>query len=57
MIGFVKGSGQTQSNEVLWRLCAVTLLIGPALALAAMALIRLYPVDKNFIEKMRAAEA
>lgn len=53
-VGFA--AGQSQTPEVLSRLTAVTLTVGPCLAVLAMFLVRLYPVDKQFIETLRAEQ-
>ncbi len=54
VIGFKEGREIAQSSEVLWRLCAVTLLAGPVISLAALWLIKKYPVNLQFIENLRA---
>jgi len=51
VIGFV--AGQPQNAYVIWWLSAITLLSGPLIALVALALIYKYPVDRDFIEKIR----
>jgi len=53
-IGYVSGSHATQSREVIWRLCALTLVVGPVASLAALMLIKRYPVTKQFLGKFRA---
>lgn len=52
-IGFVSGGNAVQSDQAVWRLCAVTLLVGPLISLAALILIRNYPIDSEFIQSMR----
>jgi GPH family glycoside/pentoside/hexuronide:cation symporter len=54
MIGFATGKGHTQTADVVWRLCAVTLLAGPLISLIALVLIKKYPVNSEFIENIRA---
>lgn len=57
-VGYVTGpEAITQSQEVIWRLCALTLVVGPLTSLMASALIIKYPVSKAFIEKIREAAA
>ena len=53
LIGFKEGIGQVQTPQAVWRLCAVTLLAGPAISLTALALIRKYPVNEPFLENLR----
>ena len=55
LIGFEPGKEVAQSADTLWRLCAVTLLAGPAISLISLALIRFYPVNNELLEKLRAS--
>jgi glycoside/pentoside/hexuronide:cation symporter, GPH family len=57
LIGFVEGKQQPQSHEVIWRLGAVMLLVGPIISLASLLVIRKYPVNKAFVEDLRKAKA
>jgi GPH family glycoside/pentoside/hexuronide:cation symporter len=52
-IGFEPGKEVVQAPETLWRLCAVTLLAGPAISLISLGLIRLYPVNNEMLDTMR----
>jgi Na+/melibiose symporter-like transporter len=52
-IGFEPGKEIIQAPETLWRLCAVTLLAGPAVSLISLGLIRLYPVNNELLDTMR----
>jgi GPH family glycoside/pentoside/hexuronide:cation symporter len=52
-VGYVEGPDAVQTPEVIWRLCALTVVIGPLISLMAGGLIMMYPVNKAFIEKMR----
>ncbi len=54
LIGFEPGKEIVQSPETLWRLCAVTLLAGPCVSLISLALIRLYPVNKDVLQRLRS---
>lgn len=56
-IGFESGAEVVQVPEVIWRICALTLVAGPAASLAAMALILKYPVNKALIEILREKSA
>jgi GPH family glycoside/pentoside/hexuronide:cation symporter len=53
LIGFEPGREIVQSAETVWRLCAVTLLVGPAISLLSLGLIRLYPVNNALLENVR----
>jgi GPH family glycoside/pentoside/hexuronide:cation symporter len=52
-IGFIPGTEVVQSAPTLWRLCAWTLLAGPAIALLSLALIRRYPVTSTMLTAIR----
>lgn len=52
-IGFVSGEDVTQSEQVIWKLCAVTLLAGPVISLTALLLISKYPVTQALIDNIR----
>jgi glycoside/pentoside/hexuronide:cation symporter, GPH family len=54
LIGFEPGREIAQSSGTVWRLCAVTLLAGPAISLLSLGLIRLYPVTGRLLEDLRA---
>ena len=54
-VGFVSGAEVVQTPEVIWRTCALTLVVGPVASLAAMILILRYPVTKGFLEALRGA--
>ena len=54
LIGFEAGRGLVQEPSTLWKLCGVTLLVGPLISLLSLALIRLYPVNKNLLMQIRA---
>jgi GPH family glycoside/pentoside/hexuronide:cation symporter len=51
LVGFIAGESQTE--QVAWRLGAATLLAGPIISLIALGLIRKYPVTKALIESIR----
>ncbi len=53
LIGFEPGKEIVQAPETLWRLCAVTLLAGPAVSLISLGLIRLYPVNNELLNTLR----
>jgi len=52
--GFQSGADAVQTPESIWRVCALTFLVGPLASLAALVLISRYPVNKQFIEEMRS---
>jgi GPH family glycoside/pentoside/hexuronide:cation symporter len=52
--GFVAGAEGGQSQDVLDRLTMATFLFGPLISLTALVLIKLYPVNKQLLEKIRA---
>jgi Na+/melibiose symporter-like transporter len=53
LIGFEPGREIVQSAETVWKLCAVTLLAGPAISLLSLGLIRFYPVNNTLLENLR----
>ncbi len=57
LIGFEPGKEIVQSPETLWRLCAVTLLVGPLISLISLGLIRLYPVNNELLAAMRSGQS
>ena len=52
-IGFQAGVPVEQGSTAAWRLCAVTLLVGPMISLIALGIIAGYPINKSFIEQIR----
>jgi Na+/melibiose symporter-like transporter len=54
LIGFEPGKEVVQRPEVLWRLCAATLLAGPVISLISLASIRRYRVDNGLLIRMRS---
>ena len=52
-IGFEPGREIVQAPETVWRLCALTLLAGPAISLISLGLIRLYPVNNALLDTLR----
>ncbi len=53
MAGFA-AEKEFQTDQAIWRLCAVTLIAGPIISLTALFLIKKYPVTKEFLEKKRS---
>ncbi len=51
--GFQSGADAVQTPESVWKVCALTFVVGPLASLAALTLISKYPVTKSFIEKLR----
>ena len=51
--GFVSGADAVQTPESVWKVCALTFIVGPIASLSALILISKYPVTKAFIEKLR----
>ena len=52
-IGFIPGTEVLQSAPTLWKLCAWTLLVGPAIALVSVGMIRGYPVTGAMLTDIR----
>ncbi len=55
--GFQSGAEAVQTPESVWRVCALTFLAGPLASLAALVLISRYPINRQFIEKLRSESA
>jgi GPH family glycoside/pentoside/hexuronide:cation symporter len=53
MIGFA-GTGEIAPSDVAWRLCAVTLLVGPFISMLASILIMKYPVTISLLNEFRS---
>ena len=53
-IGFEAGKEVVQSPGTLWRLCAVTLLAGPAVSLISLGAIRRYTVTNDLLVRLRS---
>lgn len=51
--GFESGPDAIQTPESVWRVCALTFVVGPLTSLAALVLITKYPVTKKYLEEMR----
>jgi GPH family glycoside/pentoside/hexuronide:cation symporter len=51
--GFQVGYGAAQTLESIWRVGALTFVVGPLVSLAALLLLVKYPVNKAFIESCR----
>lgn len=51
--GFQSGADAVQTPEYLWRICALTFVVGPVASLLALSLISRYPVNEQFIEDLR----
>jgi GPH family glycoside/pentoside/hexuronide:cation symporter len=56
LVGFEAGLGVVQRPEVVWKLCGVTLLVGPLVSLISLGLIRLYPVNKEILHRLRSEQ-
>lgn len=52
--GFEQGVGVVQSEQAVWNLCFVTVVIGPLISLTALALVKFYPVTREVLEKYRS---
>lgn len=52
--GFQSGADAVQSTESVWRVCALTFVVGPLTSLAALGLILKYPITKSYMEKIKA---
>lgn len=53
-IGFVDGVNVVQTPEVVMRLFVFTFVVGPLISLIALTIIKLYPVNKGLLQKIRA---
>ena len=53
-IGYVDGIDVVQSPEVVMRLLLFAFMVGPLLALFALAIIKLYPVSEGLLKEMRS---
>jgi GPH family glycoside/pentoside/hexuronide:cation symporter len=51
--GFKSGADVIQTSESVWRVCALTFVVGPLTSLMALSLISRYPVNEKFIEQLR----
>lgn len=51
--GFQSGADAIQTPESIWRVCALTFIVGPLTSLSALWLISRYPVNKQFLENLR----
>jgi glycoside/pentoside/hexuronide:cation symporter, GPH family len=56
LVGFEPGAGVVQHPEVVWKLCGVTLLVGPLISLISLRLIGLYPVNKELLLRLRSGQ-
>ena len=52
--GFRSGADAIQTPESIWRVCALTFVVGPLASLLALSLISRYPVNQKFIEDLRS---
>ncbi|MEN8254653.1 MAG: MFS transporter [Verrucomicrobiota bacterium] len=52
--GYMKGAYITQTPETVLKLFIATYIIGPIISITALFLIWLYPINKEYIEKLRA---
>ena len=50
---FQSGADAVQTPESVWRVCALTFVVGPIASLLALSLISRYPVNQQFIEDLR----
>jgi len=51
---YLKPSGVTQTHATTMKLFVATYILGPAISMLALILIWLYPVNKKYLEKVRA---
>jgi GPH family glycoside/pentoside/hexuronide:cation symporter len=51
--GFESGADSVQTQESVWRVGALTFIVGPITSLTALALISKYPVTEQLIEDLR----
>ena len=52
--GFQSGADAVQTPESVWRVCALTFVVGPISSLLALSLISRYPINEQFIEDLRS---
>jgi GPH family glycoside/pentoside/hexuronide:cation symporter len=57
LIGFQEGDDAVQTDAVIWRICAMALIVGPVISLTALSLINFYPVTKEYLYKLRTEKA
>jgi Na+/melibiose symporter-like transporter len=53
--GFQSGADAVQTVESVWRVCALTFVVGPLTSLMALLFITRYPVNQRFLEELRLA--
>jgi len=53
LVGFATGKDMVQSPVVIWRLCAIVLIVGPLISITALPLIAKYRVSKGLLEQLR----
>jgi len=53
-IGFRVGPDMIQSHDTVIKLFLATFVLGPLISIAALALIKMYPVSKSYLDKLRA---
>jgi GPH family glycoside/pentoside/hexuronide:cation symporter len=56
-IGFEAGKEVVQGPDTVWRLCAVTLLVGPMISLVSLGVIRRYAVTNELLCRLRSEQA
>lgn len=54
LVGFQEGADVIQSHDTVMKLFLATFILGPGISVLALALIKMYPVDKGVLEKLRA---
>lgn len=54
VVAYMKGANVTQTHATVMKLFVATYVIGPIISITALILIRLYPVTREYLERMRA---
>ncbi len=57
VIGYTAISEQKLSDEIVWRICFVGLIVAPIISLCSLILMKFYPVNKQFLEQLRGSAA
>jgi glycoside/pentoside/hexuronide:cation symporter, GPH family len=53
LIGYSALGQEKLSDEIVWRICFVGLIVAPVISLCSLILIKFYPVNKLFLENLR----
>ena len=56
LIGYTTIGDQRLSEDIIWRICFVGLIVAPIISLFSLVLMKFYPVNKEFLENLRAEQ-